>query len=128
MPSSRPEQPAKRREGDGFAKKEAENGAARCAKRDQQADFAGPFGDGDGHDGDNADAADQQRNAAECANRHGQDIEDVRQRAQHVFLRGDGEILTPVARLERCLDQGTDAGGGTPSSYDRSIFMMPSRL
>jgi hypothetical protein len=53
-----------------LAEEEAEDGAPARAQRDQQADLAGALGDRDGHDGDDADAAHQQRDAAQRADRH----------------------------------------------------------
>jgi hypothetical protein len=72
---------AERRQRDRLAEEEQRGWCAGRAEGDQQADFAGTFGDGDGHDGDDADAADQQRNAAQRADGHGQHVEDVGQRA-----------------------------------------------
>ena len=108
---------AERRERHRFAEKESEDGPARRAERDQEADLAGALGDRDGHDGDDADAADGERYAAQRADGQGQDVEDVGQGAQHVFLRGDGEVLAAVARLERRDDRLADARyAATPSS------------
>ena len=86
------------------------NSAARCTEGDEQADFTGAFGDGDGHDGDDADATDQQGNAAERADGHGQHVEDVGQRFQHLFLGDDGEILAAVALDQVRLDAAGDEG------------------
>src|SRR5574343_2029509 len=103
-----PENTAERREGDGFAEKQRQDGPPAGAQRNEQADFAGSFGDGDGHDGDDADAADQQLDATQRADGHGQHVEDVGQRRHHLFLGDDGEILAAVARHHPLLDGGRD--------------------
>src|SRR5574343_1652886 len=101
---------AERREGDRFAEEKREDGSPAGAEGDQQADFSSPLGDGNGHDGDDADAADQQRDAAQRADGHGQHVEDVGQRRHHFFLGDDGEVLAAVARHHPFLDGGGDDG------------------
>jgi hypothetical protein len=121
-------QAAECRKRDGLAEEEQQDGSPPRAERDQQADFAGAFGDGDGHDGDDADAADQQRDAAQRADGHGQHVEDVGQRAQHLFLGDDGEILAAVAGDQASLMAPATMAEGTPSSAATVDFVEPSRL
>ena len=68
------------------------------------------LGDGNGHDGDNTDPTDQQRNPAQRTDRHGQHIEDIGQGFEHLFLRDDGEILAAMPGNQALFDAGGNDG------------------
>lgn len=66
--------PADGGQGNGFSDKEEQDLAPAGTNGAKQADFRCSFLDGNGHDGQDADAAHKQGNPAQGANGQGQDI------------------------------------------------------
>ena len=98
-------QPAEAGKHHRFAHKEPEDLALAGANRPQQADLRTSLGDGDGHDGKDANPPHQQGDTAECADGEGQNVEHPAEGVEHLILGGDGEIFIAVALFQQ-LAQG----------------------
>ncbi len=98
-------------EHNGLSQEKGEDGATRGAKSNEQANFIRALGHGDRHDGYDADPADDQRNSAQSADGSGQNVEDVGQCREHVFLRDYRKIFPAMPAFKQRFDGVDDFGG-----------------
>ena len=82
------------------------------ADRAQQADLLRSLAHGDRHDREDADAADEQRDAAERRDAERQHVDDRPEHVEHLLLRDDSEVLGAVACRKNSLDAVDDLVDG----------------
>ena len=87
---------AHRRQYDRLAEEQADHLPPGRPQRTQQADLGGAFVDRYGHDRQDADTADQQRDRTQCTDRQRQHVQNRSEHLKHLVLGDDREVLVAV--------------------------------